>query len=185
MSLDLDGILKVTAIEKRTGKSKYIAITGATKPKTSEEIAAARSRLAGLYLQRGADMEEAFAPGDLVADDDFEAEEVVDGEVTAAESLEAGASGLTGTPGGATEPAASQPSQASQAAADAALATAGEARSLVSRSRVILDSIHDEDKEEIIDLHERIEQAIASRDAAALFAATTELKELLFFIEGK
>ncbi len=33
MRLDLDGILHVTAIEKRTGLSKHVAITGATRPR--------------------------------------------------------------------------------------------------------------------------------------------------------
>jgi hypothetical protein len=35
------------------------------------------------------------------------------------------------------------------------------------------------------DLHERIEAALASGDQAALDAGVVQLKELLFFIEGR
>ncbi len=46
--LDLDGILKVTATEKRTGKEKHIAIDNATTRFESEELDAAKQRLAAL-----------------------------------------------------------------------------------------------------------------------------------------
>jgi molecular chaperone DnaK len=49
MSLDLDGILHVSAIEKCTGKSRQITIAGATKAKSDGEIAAARKRLEELF----------------------------------------------------------------------------------------------------------------------------------------
>ena len=49
MSLDVDGILRVTAIEKRTGKSKQITIQDALREKSEEEIAAARKRLEELF----------------------------------------------------------------------------------------------------------------------------------------
>jgi hypothetical protein len=56
---------------------------------------------------------------------------------------------------------------------------------LLERSRRLLDRIHPDDREDAIDLHERIETAIASRDTAELSAAGEELKELLFFVEEK
>jgi len=55
----------------------------------------------------------------------------------------------------------------------------------VERSRKLLKSMHDEDKEEAIDLNEEIERAIAERDHEALARAASELKELLFFVEGR
>ncbi len=58
-----------------------------------------------------------------------------------------------------------------------------DAMALLERSRALLDSIHDEDKEEAIDLHEEIESAIASRDTEAIAKASETLKELLFFVE--
>jgi molecular chaperone DnaK (HSP70) len=57
MSLDIDGILKVTAIEKETGKSKQITIENALQPKSDEEIAEARNRLEALYATHTAGLE--------------------------------------------------------------------------------------------------------------------------------
>ena len=58
MSLDLDGILHVAAIEKRTGKSKHITIANALQAKSDAEIAAARKRIADLYMRREPSFEE-------------------------------------------------------------------------------------------------------------------------------
>jgi hypothetical protein len=55
----------------------------------------------------------------------------------------------------------------------------------MERSRRLLADIHDEDREEMIDLHEQIEQAITGNDGKSLAEAAEGLKELLFFIEGK
>jgi molecular chaperone DnaK len=52
MSLDVDGILHVTAIEKATGKSKHITISNALQAKTPQEIAAAQDRIRELYSSR-------------------------------------------------------------------------------------------------------------------------------------
>ncbi len=60
MSLDIDGILKVTAIEKETGKTKQITIDNALKPKSDAEIAAAREHLDALFDGRKADLEDLF-----------------------------------------------------------------------------------------------------------------------------
>ena len=60
-----------------------------------------------------------------------------------------------------------------------------EAQSLVKRSRRLLEGMHADDREEAIDLHEKIEAAIEARDSAALNKASESLKELLFFVEGK
>ncbi len=45
MELDIDGILRVTAIEKRTGLSKTVTIERATRAMTAADIADARARL--------------------------------------------------------------------------------------------------------------------------------------------
>jgi molecular chaperone DnaK (HSP70) len=72
------------------------------------------------------------------------------------------------------------------AAADrTALPGEAEAESLMARSRKLLERMHEEDREDAIDLHERIEEAIESGDAATLAAASRELTELLFFMEGQ
>ena len=49
MSLDIDGILQITAIEKATGLSKQVSIDGALRRMSEEEVEAARSRLQALH----------------------------------------------------------------------------------------------------------------------------------------
>ena len=67
-----------------------------------------------------------------------------------------------------------------------ALPPGGEdAADLVERSRNLLHKMHGEDREEAIDLHERIEIAMAEGDGAVLAAASQALRELLFFLEVK
>ncbi len=48
MSLDLNGILTVTSVEKRTGLQKSIKIEGAYQPKKAEDIIESQSRLADI-----------------------------------------------------------------------------------------------------------------------------------------
>ena len=72
MRLDLDGILEVTAIEKRTGRSKRITIANALRAKTPEEIAAGRKRIEELYASRAG-----YEDADVF---DSEAEEVFAGQ---------------------------------------------------------------------------------------------------------
>jgi molecular chaperone DnaK len=73
MRLDLDGILEVTAVEKRTGKSKQIAVANALRAKSAEEIAAARQRIRELYESRSMEYDEATDdPADMVIDAEAE-----------------------------------------------------------------------------------------------------------------
>lgn len=58
------------------------------------------------------------------------------------------------------------------------------ARSLVTRSRNLLDKMHIKDKEEAIELNESIINAIEKMDIDELQGATQELSEFLFYIEG-
>jgi molecular chaperone DnaK len=60
MRLDLDGILEVTAVEKKTGKSKHIRIDNALRAKSAEEIAAGRKRIQELYETRGEMVDDAW-----------------------------------------------------------------------------------------------------------------------------
>ena len=183
MSLDRDGILRVSAEEKRTGKSKHITIRDALKPKSEEEIAAARRRIQELYEARGEDLAELFAGRGFEEDED---DTVLDPGVPllrVARDEEAGGAESDGD-GEQEEQAGTYVSEPADGA-DAAAEGAGPAREMLDRSRRLLGEVHDEDREELIDLHERIEQAIGGRDAKSLAAATEELRELLFFIEGK
>ncbi len=144
MKLDLDGILDVAAVEKRTGKSKQITIANALQAKTPDEIAAGRKRIQELYAARPVTVqaEELPEPDPEEAEADFEAErDLLPGEVEAAE--------------------------------------------LIERSRKLFEKMHAEDREEAIDLHEKIAAALDSGDAAALAGASRSLRELLFFMEGR
>jgi molecular chaperone DnaK (HSP70) len=155
MSLDVDGILHVTAIEKETGKSKHITIARALQARTPSEIAEARERLKVLYSSR---IEERWQAAD----------EEVDLEGAAVTSAEgSGESERTATA------VPRIPDEVER-----------EANDLVERSRRLLDTMHPEDKEEAIGLHERINAAISSNDPEALKEAVTALRELIFFVEG-
>jgi len=157
MSLDLDGILRVEAIEKCTGRSRHITIRNATKTKTEQELARARQRLADLY-------QEGLGPFGPILDVDDDATEV------AAEVLDS------------TDQAEPQDTPHADPGFEAQRA---EAERLTTRSRDLLDQVHDEDKEEIVDLHDRIQEAIEIRDIPSLSGAVKQLRELLFFIEGR
>ena len=163
MSLDVDGILRVTAIEKRTGKSKQITIQDALREKSEEEIAAARKRLEELFSTVRAGGMELFEKSETPwegTEEEFDPEESFDGEE-----------------GGAPVEEVEEDSGWSE--------TIRESYRLVERSRSLFGKMHDEDKEEAIDLNAEVETAIAREDREALEKARRSLEELLFFVEGK
>ena len=155
MSLDVDGILHVTAIEKETGKSKHISIARALREKSPREIAAARERLKALYSSR--------------AEQDGEMDET-------RLSLE--------DADGVSEEARSEPEDKAAADLPHALELVKEAQDLVEQSQNLLGTLHEEDQAEAIELQESIDRAIRSNDAGGLKKASAELRELLFFVEG-
>ncbi|HME05501.1 MAG TPA: Hsp70 family protein [Bryobacteraceae bacterium] len=156
MRLDLDGILEVAAVEKRTGRSKRITIANALQARTPEEIAAGRKRSQELFESRAHRFEEPLDEADVTGG------EVVDIEAADAEA----------------EAAIEAPSHPTLPGED-------EATDLVERSRKLLEKMHAEDREEAIDLHEKIGTAIETGNPAALAEASRALRELLFFMEGK
>jgi molecular chaperone DnaK (HSP70) len=140
MDLDLDGILRVTATEKRTGLAKHITIEGATTALSEDEIAQARRRTAELFGDEDED--------DLDVDD-----AVGEGE-------------LTDTGDGRDH-----------------RVRISEARALLERSRRLLDQMTAEDREEAIALHEQVEAAMGAQDWDQLRDASTDLADLLFYVE--
>lgn len=171
MSLDVDGILHVTAIEKETGKSKHVTIARALQAKSPAEIAAAQERLKALYSSRAAIMDDAF--NEIVAEIeslDVEAEEIT-GALDSRNSVDESEVQASSTPAVSAVPAA--PAERERAAFE-----------LVEQSRRLLETMHPEDKEEAIELHDRVHAAITSHDGNALEKASAELRELLFFVEG-
>src|SRR5580658_5419001 len=139
MRLDLDGILEVAAVEKRTGKSKQITIANALQAKTAAEIAAGRKRSQELFASRNAEYDEAASQAEIESEEEVEPleEGVIEGEFAAV-----------------------------------SLPGEREAVDLIERSRKLLDKMHQDDREEAIDLHERIGSAIEAGDVAALSEAS-------------
>jgi molecular chaperone DnaK (HSP70) len=156
MRLDVDGILEVTTVEKQSGKSKHVTIANALRAKTAEEIAAGKRRIQELYEMRSEEMDEWAVQEQAGADE--EDEEILEDD---------------GTPAGdaASPQAIGEPENAAAA--------------LLERSRRLLGQMHADDREEAIELHEKIETAIAARDTSATADAVRSLEELLFFIEGR
>ncbi|MHB2008915.1 MAG: Hsp70 family protein, partial [Acidobacteriaceae bacterium] len=159
MSLDLDGILNVTSIEKKSGLSKHITIARALEAKSEAEIAAARKRLEALFATRQ-------------DEDDFEDDEDLTDSDDAQE--------IEGEASFTVHPALTEEAEVE----DDWSAAEDEGRKMIERSRLLLDKIHDDDREEAIDLNQAIEAAIDNRDAAALKQAVHDLREMLFFVEG-
>lgn len=159
MSLDLDGILHVTAIEKRSGLSKHVTIARALESKSEAEIAAARKRLEALYStwqneEHGAE------------------EEDIEGESEGEIAIEDWPKTLPASSERTTEE-------------DEWSTVVREGKRMIEQSRQLLEQMHEEDREEAIDLNAQIESAIDANDAAALKQAAHELGELLFFVEGR
>jgi molecular chaperone DnaK (HSP70) len=156
MSLDLDGILHVSAIEKETGKSKQITIANALLAKSEAEIASARQRIEELYTRRE----------DIV--DELEDDEIQED----AEVVQAG-------------PVEVQRTNGKVVALDEGWAgLRHEAADLVQRARVLHGRMHAEDRDEAVALQHAIESAVTQRDSHALGEALRSLRELLFFVEG-
>ncbi|HEX4227141.1 MAG TPA: Hsp70 family protein [Bryobacteraceae bacterium] len=76
MRLDLDGILEVAAVEKRTGKSKQITIANALEAKTPEEIAAGRKRIQEMFKSRAGRLPDYFEKPIEIDRDAFETEPI-------------------------------------------------------------------------------------------------------------
>jgi molecular chaperone DnaK (HSP70) len=169
MSLDIDGILHVSAIEKRTGKSKQITITNTLQAKSEAEIAASRKRVEDLHSSRKmpVDLED-----DTAEEDDEESESPADfaSEIQAGSVSESDESKATGNGVAIDSPGWAE--------------TRRNALELIHRSGRLLVSMHAEDREEALNLRKEIEAAVASHDSHGLCDAVKTLEELLFFVEG-
>jgi molecular chaperone DnaK len=166
MDLDLDGILRVTATEKRTGLAKHITIEGATTAMSEAAVTAAQQQMQFLFDQ---ELEEEAEEGDwsLDAEDEEEGEEDEEREDEIVES-----------------PAKSAREGAKDDDRDRRVGIS-EARAVLERSRRLLDTMNNDDREEAISLHEQIENALSTSDTKRLHIAMTELADLLFYVEEK
>ena len=180
MRLDLDGILHVTAIEKKTGLSKHVAISGATRRRDAAELTRGREELDRLFAKRVREDQqeviEGVQPVETVRTDVFGslAPAAVAQQSPVAEE---GFALASETPA----PAPAVPVEPQDVFAKAA----ADAQSQVARCRQRVEAMHAEDQEEAINLIEGIEAAIAALDAEALAAAGKAMSEFLFFVEGR
>jgi molecular chaperone DnaK len=127
-ALDLNGILHVSAREKRTGLEKQISIDNATARFEGQELDAARERISAL----------------------------IEGEVIdAAGASEAGERRET-----------------------------VQARALVEKAERLMEGANPEDQEDLVDLIEAVQDALAGNDIAALERAVAELSDLIYYLES-
>jgi hypothetical protein len=160
-------VVKRDDLKDRQAKArKHITITQALEEKTERQLAAARRRLHKLFPSEELELEEAFSLEEAAEPAACEISQLAEEPETpeGSEDLD--------RPGG---PEADEPAWAQSVVA---------ARRAIDRSRGLFNKMHAEDREEAIEVHERLEAAIASRNAGALRESMKSLRELLFFVEG-
>ncbi len=195
MRLDLDGILHVTAIEKSTGMSKHIAITGATRPRDAAEIARGREEIERIFANRWEEVPAEDA--DDIEDDEFnadapgegehemiDAQGVSDGADPGVDPVEAIHTDETGARSSAHEPIPAASGNFGEANA-ASAGTTQAPTATVARCRQLMPAMHSDDQEEALSLIEDLEAAVAEEKLADITAATKALEEFLFFVEGR
>ena len=175
MRLDLDGILHVTGIEKDTGLSKHVAITGATRRRDSAEITRGREDLDRLFATRVVDA--TAGDSEAAAEDDAIDAEVVtplDPSELADDDVALDEEDVTAAPEGS----------GLSAAAEVA-GGASSPQALIERCRTRLDALHADDRDEAEQLIAQVADAVNQNDPQAVAAATKRLGEFLFFIEAQ
>lgn len=132
LALDLNGILQVSAVEKKTGLEKSITIDNAISRFERQEMDQARARIQAL----------------------FAGEEEIEGVVAATE-------------------AESERHQ-----------TLVKTRALVEKAERMLNDATPDDREDMINLIEQINDGLAAQDLAALSEPVAELADILFYLES-
>lgn len=126
-SLNLDGILHVTALEKRTGLEKQIHIDNATSRFEHQEMAAARERIHSL----------------------------LEGE-----------------------------SNIGEAPAEQERRETVQARALIEKAERLMESASPQDREDLVDLSERLRDALGGDGNDTVAQAADELSDLIFYLES-
>ena len=162
MELDLDGILRVSAIEKRTGLAKHITIERAMSAMSEADVTAARERMRELF----GDAE----PEDADELDDADIEEANVGDVDS-EPPEMEATIPRGAPTKDTE--------------REHRVRVSEARALLERAERLLPRMTPEDREEAQRLRLDVEDALKVGDWDRLRTQAGELADLLFYVEER
>lgn len=131
-SLDTDGILHVTAREKKSGKGKEISIDNALSRFDEGEMAEAKERIGRLFADEK-DIEEESSPGES----DTDTHRVI-----------------------------------------------VQAKALVEKAERMLEEASADDREEMIEFIEAINEALTTGDMAGLEDPVEELSEILFYLES-
>lgn len=199
MELDLDGILRVSAIEKRTGLARHVTIEGATTAMSEAEVAAARERMRELFGD--AEVDDAGAADEP----DLDRAEIDEGALAEAgvdeadlDAVEADAAADPVNPpdarGGRTTGADRAPGRVDEARRRGGSddddrrqqrVAVSEARALLERSERLQPRMTPEDRAEALGLHRQIEDALKAGDWERLRAQAGELADLLFYVEER
>jgi hypothetical protein len=186
MELDLDGILRVSAIEKRSGLAKHVTIEGATTALSETELATARERMRALFGDAGAadagdadDLDVDDLEVDDVDDDDLETD-AGDDAIDAPEEPVANAGHSAGAiADGRNRGGAGTDDRREQRVA------VSEARALLERSQRLLPRMTPADREETLVLQKQIEETLQRGDWARLSTLAAEIADLLFYVEER
>ena len=157
LALDLNGILEVTAREKKSGLQRSITIGNAIARFEQDQLDAARSRVQSMF---GAEAEDdAAAPSD-------------DRATAPGADAAAGDGAGAGTSAGI-----------KSAAATDARRLAMEARALAEKAERLLDRVGAQDADDLVGAIEQVKDALGGDDAA-LKAAMNTLADLLYYLEA-
>jgi molecular chaperone DnaK len=186
MELDLDGILRVSAIEKRSGLAKHVTIEGATTALSETDLAAARERMRALFGD--ADAADAGDADDLDVDDlEVDDDDVDDLEADAGgDAIEAPEEPVAnvGPPAGATADGRNRGGAGADDRREQRVAVS-EARALLERSQRLLPRMTATDREEALVLQQQIEEMLQRGDWARLSTLAAEIADLLFYVEER
>lgn len=166
MRLDLDGILEVTATEKATGLAKRVTIDGAMTPPSDAEIEETRQHLERLHDSR-VPRSDCGVPSPTVVGIEADSIPAATTQVVERDGREQRDAGISET-------------------GDAEwLDLASDGGALAARSRALLERMHPDDREDAVELAESIEGATQRKDREILTESCAELRELLYFVEGR
>ena len=171
-TLDLDGILHVSAREKETGLEKSITIAGAVARPGAEEIADVRRRIDALFAPGG-------TPGAGTPSGSATGSSP-DGSATGSMggAADGAANGTKTVPGGAV-------SAGTGLASDGRIGTSQRerARTLLERAERLLGDASPEDREDLVDAMETVRDALAADDPSALEPGLATLDDLVFYLD--
>ncbi len=183
MALDLDGILRVTATEKSTGLSKDVRIENALAKLSPEEIEQARAAVSALFDEE-ADLLDTTEPGPASAAPPAGASAgasawppaEASAEASAWPPAEASAEASAWPPAGASAQASAQPD-------GGGLAERQAARHLIKRLADLRPEMDEVDRADADQLMTNMKRAIEAGDGERIEKLTTEIEDLLFYLE--